>query len=65
MTVAAGDGAALAAVVHRFARDGVRTRTLGENARRIFDRDHDKRLVIELWARLIETVAGNGPPHQV
>ncbi len=60
VTVAAGDGAALAAAVLKLAEDRALTRRLGENARRAFDRDYDKARAIAEWTRLIEEVARPG-----
>ena len=56
LTVAAGDGRTLADAVAALASDGVRTRALGDNARRAFEQAYDKPLVIERWTRLIQSL---------
>ena len=58
VTVTSGDGAALAAAIAKLARDRARTRVLGDNARRAFERECDKPLAIARWVRLVGDVGG-------
>ena len=62
LTVAEGDGAALASVVQALAADRAKCTRLGQNARRAFEREFDKPLALARWEKLLAVVAAPGRP---
>jgi hypothetical protein len=62
LTVALGDGQQLAQIVLELARNPARCRALGQNARRAFELEFDKRLAMERWLKLLRPSGPNSAP---
>lgn len=57
VSIAAGDSAGLAAVVHELAAAPARCRRLGNNARRALEAEFDKPLAMKRWTALLDEIS--------
>lgn len=62
LTVAEGDGAALAYALQMLAADRERCARMGSSARRLFEGEFDKDIAVERWSALIRMLAAVSSP---